>query len=64
MYLGTAYGTNKLVASGLRWPTEPGMKIHFADLQPGHAKVTVTVVNNNSRHMELSVPVREIENLG
>ena len=64
MYLIGKDGKQKHVATGERYPTEPGMTVHCVPLRDGCAKVKINVVNIVARGLPLPVEEQEIANLG
>ena len=64
MYLIGKEGKLKHVASGERYPTEPGLRVHCVPLRDGCAKVKVTVVSNPCRGYALPLEEQEFANLG
>ena len=64
MYLVGKEGKLKHVASGERYPTEPGMTVHCVPLRDGCAKVKIISVKIAARGLALPVEEQEIANLG
>ena len=64
MYLVTKDGKSRHVANGLRYPTEPDMRVHCVPLRDGCAKVKINVVHKQCRDFALPVEEQEFANLG
>ena len=64
MYLVGKEGKLKHVASGERYPTEPGMRVHCVLLRDGCAKVKINIVKDAAKDLALPVEEQEIANLG
>ena len=64
MFLVGKEGKLKHVASGERYPTKSGMRVHCVPLRDGCAKVKINIVSNVARGFPLPVEEQEFENLG
>ena len=64
MYLIGKEGKLKHVATGERYPTEPGMTVHCVPLRDGCAKVKIDIVKDTAKGLALPVEEQEIANLG